>query len=161
MTSEDLKDLFATNAKKPLMGRFYENQRKSLKILVNPDDTPEGGKWSYDEMNRKKLPKKINIPDTPKLQKNKFVVNEERSLANFDIEFIGESKNFLYPTNFDEADEWLNDFFKDRFLVVNLVKENEYLNVRYQEKPFMLWIWISAIIISLGGIISIFKKNEK
>ena len=53
------------------------------------------------------------------------------------------------------------DIFKDRFLVINLVKENEYLNVRYQEKPFMLWIWISAIIISLGGIISIFKKNEK
>ena len=51
------------------MGRFYENQRKSKKILVNPDDTPEGGKWSFDEMNRKKLPKKINIPDTPKLQK--------------------------------------------------------------------------------------------
>ena len=53
------------------------------------------------------------------------------------------------------------DIFKDRFLVINLVKENEYLNVRYQEKPFMLWIWISAIIISLGGIINIFKKNEK
>ena len=53
------------------------------------------------------------------------------------------------------------DIFKDRFIVVNLVKENEYLNVRYQEKPFMLWIWISAILISLGGVINIFKKNEK
>ena len=53
------------------------------------------------------------------------------------------------------------DIFKDRFIVVNLVKENDYLNVRYQEKPFMLWIWISAILISLGGIINIFKKNEK
>ena len=117
MSSEDLKDLFASNTKKPLMGRFYENQRKSQKILANPDDTPEGGKWSFDEMNRKKLPKKIKIPDTPKLQKNQFVVNAERSLANFDIEFIGESNNFLFPTNFDEADEWLNDFFKHRFFL--------------------------------------------
>jgi len=25
-----------------------------------------------------------------------------------DIYFIGESNNFLYPTNFDEADEWLS-----------------------------------------------------
>ena len=132
MSSEDLKDLFASNAKKPLMGRFYENQRKSQKILVNPDDTPEGGKWSFDEMNRKKLPKKINIPDTPKLQKNKFVVNAERSLANFDIEFIGESNNFLYPTNFEEADEWLNDFFKHRFFLFGdyedaISKENSFL----------------------------------
>ena len=53
------------------------------------------------------------------------------------------------------------DIFKDRFIVVNLVKENEYLNVRYQEKPFILWIRISAILISLGGVINIFKKNEK
>ncbi len=53
------------------------------------------------------------------------------------------------------------DIFRDRFLVINLVKENDYLNVRYQEKPFMIWIWISAIFISLGGIINIFKKNEK
>ena len=104
------------------MGRFYENQRKSQKILVNPDDTPEGGKWSFDEMNRKKLPKKINIPDIPKLQKNKFVVNAERSLANFDIEFIGESNNFLYPTNFEEADEWLNGFFKHRFSYLEIMR---------------------------------------
>ena len=60
ISSEDLKELFASNTKKPLMGRFYENQRKSQKILVNPDDTPVGGKWSFDEMNRKKLPKKIS-----------------------------------------------------------------------------------------------------
>jgi len=132
MSSEDLKELFALNTKKPLMGRFYENQRKSQKILVNPNDTPEGGKWSFDEMNRKKLPKKINIPDLPKLQKNKFVVNAERSLANSDIEFIGESNNFLYPTNFEEADEWLNDFFKHRFFLFGdyedaISKENSFL----------------------------------
>ena len=90
MSSEDLKDLFESNTKKPLMGRFYENQRKSQKILVNSDDTPEGGKWSFDEMNRKKLPKKIMIPDIPKLPKNNFVVHAEKSLENFDIEFIGE-----------------------------------------------------------------------
>ena len=98
MSSDDLKKLFESNTKKPLMGRFYENQRKSQKILVNSDDTPEVGKWSFDEMNRKKLPKKISIPNTPKLLKNKFVIHAEKSLANFDIEFIGESNNFLYPT---------------------------------------------------------------
>ena len=99
------------------MGRFYENQRKSQKILVNPDDTPEGGKWSFDEMNRKKLPKKISLPDTPILPKNKFVIHAEKSLAKSDIEFIGESNDFLYPTNFDEADEWLDDFFKHKFIL--------------------------------------------
>ena len=117
MSSEDLKESFESNTKKPLMGRFYENQRKSQRILVNSDDTPEGGKWSFDEMNRKKLPKKISIPDTSKLPKNKFVIYAEKALANLDIDFIGESNNFLYPTNFDEADEWLNDFFERKFML--------------------------------------------
>ena len=58
MSSKELKELFESNTKKPLMGRFYENQRKSQKILVNSDDKPEGGKWSFDEMNRKNCQKK-------------------------------------------------------------------------------------------------------
>jgi len=48
---------------------------------------------------------------------------------------------------------------EDRFLVMNIVKGNEYFNIRYQVKPFMLWIWISVLIISLGGLISVFKKK--
>jgi len=32
-------------------------------------------------------------------------------------------------------------------------------NVRYQVKPFMLWIWISVILISIGGLLSFLKKE--
>ena len=52
------------------MGRFYENQRKNQNILVKPDGSPQGGKWSFDELNRKKLPKNISIPEMPRLPKN-------------------------------------------------------------------------------------------
>ena len=48
---------------------------------------------------------------------------------------------------------------EDRFLVMNIVKGNEYFNIRYQVKPFMLWIWISVLIISLGGLMCLFKKK--
>ena len=48
---------------------------------------------------------------------------------------------------------------EDKFLVMNLVKGNEYFNIRYQIKPFMVWIWISVLLISLGGIMSLFKKR--
>ena len=51
---------------------------------------------------------------------------------------------------------------EDKFLVMNLVKGKEYFNIRYQIKPFMVWIWISVLLISFGGLISLFKKkNEK
>ena len=47
----------------------------------------------------------------------------------------------------------------DKFLVMNLVKGDEYFNIRYQVKPFMIWIWISVLLFSFGGLISIFKKK--
>jgi len=48
---------------------------------------------------------------------------------------------------------------EDKFLVMNIVKGNEYFNIRYQVKPFMIWIWISVILLSLGGFMSLFKKK--
>ena len=50
-------------------------------------------------------------------------------------------------------------FFTDKFITMNSVKNEEYFNIRYQVKPFMLWIWISVLLISLGGLMSLFKKN--
>jgi cytochrome c-type biogenesis protein CcmF len=50
----------------------------------------------------------------------------------------------------------------DKFLVINLVQNQDYFNVRYQVKPFMLWIWLSVLLIGSGGLISLFKnKYEK
>jgi cytochrome c-type biogenesis protein CcmF len=48
---------------------------------------------------------------------------------------------------------------KDKFIVINLVQNQEYFNVRYQDKPFMLWIWVSVLLLSMGGILSFFKKR--
>jgi len=48
---------------------------------------------------------------------------------------------------------------EDNFLVMNVVKGNDYFNIRYQVKPFMLWIWISVLILSLGGLMSLCKKK--
>ena len=47
----------------------------------------------------------------------------------------------------------------DKFIVINIVQNQDYFNVRYQVKPFMLWIWMSVLLISFGGIISLLKKE--
>ncbi|MDC0585589.1 heme lyase CcmF/NrfE family subunit [Candidatus Pelagibacter sp.] len=47
----------------------------------------------------------------------------------------------------------------DTFIVINLVQNQDYFNVRYQVKPFMIWIWISVVLISFGGFISFIKKK--
>ena len=49
--------------------------------------------------------------------------------------------------------------FEDKFITINIVQNKEYFNVRYQIKPFMIWIWISVLLISLGGLFSLFKQK--
>ena len=57
-----------------------------------------------------------------------------------------------------EADIKTN-LFTDKFITMNLVQNQNYFNIRYQIKPFMIWIWFSVLLISLGGFLSLFKKQ--
>ncbi len=57
-----------------------------------------------------------------------------------------------------EADIKTN-LLTDKFMTMNYVQNQEYFNIRYQVKPFMIWIWVSVILISFGGVLSFFKKK--
>jgi len=49
----------------------------------------------------------------------------------------------------------------DFYLTMSNVSRSEYYNIKFQNKPFMIWIWISAFIIASGGFVQlVLKKNE-
>ena len=49
----------------------------------------------------------------------------------------------------------------DLYLTMSNVSRSDYYNIKFQNKPFMIWIWISALTIALGGFIRLsLKKNE-
>tara|TARA_A100001011_G_scaffold389492_1_gene471066 strand:- start:3530 stop:5416 length:1887 start_codon:yes stop_codon:yes gene_type:complete len=99
---------------------------------------------------------------------------EKRSESNFDtligIFEVVDKKNNITQLNPElriynqpnittsEADIDIS-LFKDKFIVMNFINNQEYFSVRYQTKPFMIWIWISAFLIALGGIIGLIKKT--
>ena len=56
-----------------------------------------------------------------------------------------------------EADIKTN-FLTDKFITMNFVQNQDYFNIRYQIKPFMIWIWISVMLISFGGLNSLVRK---
>ena len=58
-----------------------------------------------------------------------------------------------------EADIKTN-LFTDKFMTMNLVQNQDYFNIRYQIKPFMIWIWISVLLISFAGFTSLLKKKN-
>ena len=95
--------------------------------------------------------------------------NYKSIIANFSIENINETIEDLSPElriynqpNIvtSEADI-KTTLFLDKFIVINIVQNQDYFNVRYQVKPFMLWIWISVILISFGGLLSFFKREHE
>tara|TARA_S200000501_G_scaffold292667_1_gene278105 strand:- start:1557 stop:3434 length:1878 start_codon:yes stop_codon:yes gene_type:complete len=57
-----------------------------------------------------------------------------------------------------EADIKTN-LFTDKFMTMNVVQNQEYFNIRYQVKPFMIWIWFSVLLISFGGLLSFVRKR--
>ena len=51
------------------------------------------------------------------------------------------------------------NLLRDNFITMNIVQNQEYFNIRYQIKPFMIWIWLSVLLISFGGLGSLLKKK--
>ena len=50
---------------------------------------------------------------------------------------------------------------KDYYITMSNIDRSDYYNIKFQKKPFMIWIWVSVIFISLGGFIRLFKNANK
>ena len=80
--------------------------------------------------------------------------------SNGEIVFLSPELRIYNQPNIvtSEADIKVN-LRKDRFMTMNYVQNKDYFNIRYQVKPFMIWIWFSVILISIAGILSLLRKK--
>ena len=101
--------------KKPFMATFYQAQRKRMGILVDGDGNPTGGQWSFDEDNRKKLPKNHEPPSPPKTERNPYAEAAINHIERHFPDNPGSTENFRYPVTRADAKSWLKDFIADRF----------------------------------------------
>lgn len=98
-----------------LMYNFYIWQRKRLKILLDEQGGPEGGAWSYDALNRKRLPKDIEPPAINRHYTSKYyhqVVQEVRSVHPH---YPGNVAALWLPVTHQQAREHLQAFLEHRF----------------------------------------------
>ena len=49
----------------------------------------------------------------------------------------------------------------DLYLTMSNVSRSDYYNIKFQNKPFMIWIWISAFMIALGGLVQLVLKGNE
>ncbi|MBY0529998.1 MAG: cryptochrome/photolyase family protein [Rhabdochlamydiaceae bacterium] len=138
-SQEEVKTCF-TEKEHFSMAHFYMNQRKKHEILME-GSKPLGGKYSFDTENRKKIPKKIEIP-------SRFIpesrTNIEKIINEVESEFPklqGLAEPFLYPTTHREARKALEIFLKER-----LCRFGDYQDAIQMENSFLFHSVLSPLI---------------
>ena len=84
---------------------------------------------------------------------------EVKDLKGRMVELKPEIRIYNQPIIVTSEADIKTTLLEDKFIVMNLVKGNQYFNIRYQVKPFMVWIWISVLLLSFGGAMGLFKTR--
>ena len=105
---------YLSKSKKPFMAVFYKDTRRELDILIKKDGTPEGGKWSFDEDNRNKLPKNISIPKFPKIKETSHTKKLKLIIEKYFKDHPGNVENFWFATEYEDVIKLLNFFIKEK-----------------------------------------------
>lgn len=109
--------------KRPFMAKFYEAQRKRTGILLENDNSPTGGKWSFDTENRAKLPKKHVPPPEPLAAHNEFTREAAAYVSNRFPDHPGALARFRWPVTRRDAEIWLDRFIDERLANFGLYED--------------------------------------
>ncbi|MEM9838154.1 MAG: cryptochrome/photolyase family protein [Pseudomonadota bacterium] len=114
-TREETKE-WRESQRRWFMAEFYKTQRRKLGVLMDGDD-PVGGQWSFDEDNRKKVPKKLqgSVPTFNARTPDDVEEDARRSVNQQFPDNYGNLDNLYWPTDHEGAADWLDGFLKERF----------------------------------------------
>ena len=147
---------WAEGRKQLRMEYFYRDMRRKTGLLMD-GEKPVGGKWNYDQENRKPAPDSV-LHTGPKCFSNtehtKSVTNlvSERFSENF-----GNIANFNFATTQSQAEEAL-----DHFIDKALPDFGAYQDAMMMDQPFLFHAIISPYLnIGLLKPLDVCKKAEK
>ena len=94
--------------------------------------------------------------------------NYHSIIANFEMQQHGgtlkrlapEIRFYDNPPTITSETSIVRMFFKDIYIVMNVPENQEFINVRIHIKPFMSFIWLSVLMMMLGGFLSIILKKK-
>jgi deoxyribodipyrimidine photolyase-related protein len=96
------------------MARFYKQLRIDKNILIQEDNKPVGGQWSFDSDNRKKIPKGMALPSEIETCNETDEISEALTwLKGVTAEQYGEARVWI-PWTHDTATQYLQDFISTR-----------------------------------------------
>jgi deoxyribodipyrimidine photolyase-related protein len=97
------------------MADFYKHERQRLGILVDDDGEPDGGQWSFDADNRKKLPRSVEPPVLRRVERTSYVENLVPVVSKTFSDHPGDAGEFSWPVTRKAALQAVDDFLENRF----------------------------------------------
>lgn len=132
---------FLNGRKSALMNDFYIEQRKKRKILMD-GDKPLGGKWNFDQANRKKIPKSSSVTKfLPPMNRGAHVKDVAGTVERFFSEHPGKTQGFWIPTNRKDYLKFFKDYLNERFELFG-----DYQDALDQRNPFLYHSLISPAL---------------
>ena len=88
-----------------------------------------------------------------------FKINN--SAKNLDQSLYPEIRIYENPSTITYEASIRSGILKDYYITMSNIDRSDYYNIKFQKKPFMMWIWISVIFISLGGFLRLYQNAKK
>ena len=79
---------------------------------------------------------------------------KDRNILKPEIRIYSNPKTLTYEASIKTS------FIKDYYLTMSNIDRSDYYNIKFQEKPLMIWIWLSVIMIVIGGLLRFFKNAK-
>ncbi len=92
---------------------FYREMRRRHDVLMD-GGKPVGGRWNYDAENRKRLPRGINLPDTPQFPPDAITTEVMALVRRHFGDHFGSVDGFSLPVTAEEAEHAFAEFVAER-----------------------------------------------
>lgn len=114
LTSREQFLAYRQRYKRYFMADFYKLQRRRLDILMDGEE-PVGGKWSFDDQNREKLPKSVSVPGVVSPEPTAHVKEVSAWVQQHYADHPGAGSPFWLPVTREDALQWMQTFLAERF----------------------------------------------
>ena len=84
----------------------------------------------------------------------KNISSNQINILNPEIRIYDKPKTLTYEAAIK------TNLIKDYYLTMSNIDRSDYYNIKFQKKPLMAWIWISVIMIVVGGSVRLFSNAK-
>jgi cytochrome c-type biogenesis protein CcmF len=84
----------------------------------------------------------------------KNINSNQTNILNPEIRIYDKSKTLTYEAAIKTS------LIKDYYLTMSNIDRSDYYNIKFQKKPLMAWIWISLIMIVVGGFVRLLSNAK-